>query len=155
MLFRSDERAPGRMASFELWDDFVRQSVVWVGRGIGAGKFADPMDAVITAQLMDPEQESLGDMLRAWRHVFGEMTVSSAEIIRRLKENAGFAVIPTGPEQDLQDALNGFSSRATDSAKSLGRILKYRVGRIIRGLKLEKVKDNRTNTNNWRVVEVG
>nr|ADI22973.1 hypothetical protein [uncultured nuHF2 cluster bacterium HF0500_39O04] len=53
------ERAPGRMASFEKWDDIVRQAVAWVGREIRPGEFGDPMNAVFTAQSGDPEQETL------------------------------------------------------------------------------------------------
>ena len=108
------------------------------------------MNAVIAAQTTDPEQETLGDMLRAFREAFGGSSVSSAEIIRRLNnfENQ------SGPERDLREAFNEFSPRATESAKSLGRVLKYRVGRIVGGLRLEKVQDKHTNTSRWRVVEV-
>ena len=104
-----------RMASFELGDDFVRQTVVWVGREIRPGEFADPMDAVIAAQTMDPEQETLGEMLRAWRIVFGDVSISSAEIIRRLGEFENSLGSLVGPEQDLRDSFNEFSDRAGDS----------------------------------------
>ena len=64
--------AEGRMASFEDWDDLVRQPVAWAGREICPGKFGDPMDAVIAAQADDPELETLGLVLCAWQEVFGD-----------------------------------------------------------------------------------
>ena len=36
----------------------------------------------------------------------------------------------------------------------LGRVLKYRAGRIVGGRLLERIPDKHTNVNRWRVVEV-
>jgi len=146
------ERAPGRMASFEMWDDIVRQAVAWVGREIRPGQFGDPMNAVFTAQSGDPEQETLGEMLLAWRELFGGDPVSSGEVLEVVSPVYGFQ--PTGSEVSLRDCLREFSERAIVSKKSLGRALGYRVGRIVGGLKLEGNKDPHTKTNLWRVVEV-
>jgi hypothetical protein len=149
------KRAQGRMASFELWDDFVRQPVAWVGHDIRPGEFADPMDAVIAAQSTDPDQETLGEMLRAWRIIFDGNPVSSAEIISQLTDDEGKLDILYYPKQNLRDCFNEFSDRATGSAKSLGRVLKSRVGRVVGGQRLEMVKDKHSNTNRWQVVDVG
>ena len=58
-------RAEGRMASFEAWDDLVRQTVCWIGAEIAPGEFGDPLDLVRRSQGSDPEQESLFALLEA------------------------------------------------------------------------------------------
>lgn len=153
-LTSNSERASGRMASFELWDDFVRQAVVWVGKEIRPGKFADPMDAIIAAQSADPEQETLGEMLQSWLDIFGENSVTSAEVVKRLRDYGDSFGSLDEPQERLRDSINEFSDRATVSPKSLGRVLKYRVGRIVGGLRLEMIQDKHSNTNRWQVVIV-
>ena len=153
-LNSNTKRASGRMASFEVWDDFVRQTVAWVGRDIKPGEFGDPMNAIIQAQTTDPEQETLGDMLLAWSELYENRPVSSAEIVKQLSTDDSMHIRQTGALQDLRDNLCEFSDRATASPKSLGRVLKYRAGRIVGGRLLEQITDKHTNVNRWRVVEV-
>jgi len=64
------ERAPGRMASFEKWDDFVRQAVAWVGWEIRSGQFGDPMNGVFIAQSGDPEEVPYAADYRAARSLW-------------------------------------------------------------------------------------
>ena len=66
-------RAEGRMASFEAWDDLVRQTVCWIGTEIAPGEFGDPLDLVRRAQGSDPEQESLFALLEALDAVFASV----------------------------------------------------------------------------------
>ena len=47
-------RAEGRMASFEAWDDLVRQTVCWIGTEIAPGEYGDPLDLVRRAQRQRP-----------------------------------------------------------------------------------------------------
>ena len=112
------------------------------------------MNAIIQAQSTDPEQETLGDMLRAWSELYGNRPVSSAEIVKQLSTDDSMYIRQTGALQDLRDNLCEFSDRATASPKSLGRVLKYRAGRIVSGKLLERIPDKHTNVNLWRVVEV-
>jgi hypothetical protein len=65
------DRAVGRMASFEDWDDIVRQTVVWVGTTVAPGQYGDPMDLVREAQAADPSINALGDLLRVLGDCFG------------------------------------------------------------------------------------
>ena len=58
-LCATSPKADGRMASFELWDDLVRQTVCWIGCDVAPGEVDDPMALVHAAQANDPEQESL------------------------------------------------------------------------------------------------
>ena len=147
-------QADGRMASFEAWDDYVRQTVCWIGNDLQPGGFGDPMESVISKQINDPEQETLGEFLEAFLTLFRNDTVTSTEILNRIKAYADPYAGPSAPVQNLRDCLNEFNPRATESSRSLGKVLKYRLGRVVRGLRLETVLDTQTNTNRWKVVKI-
>ena len=53
----AQKRAPGRLASFEAWDDLVRQTVCWADSALRPHEFGDPMDLVREAQAADPEAD--------------------------------------------------------------------------------------------------
>ena len=110
-------------------------------------------------------------MLRSWLSLFSTKLITSADIIKTINGSSGSQEpfdqqlrrklrgvkafkARSNEVQILRDSLYEFNDRATDSAKSLGKVLKYRVDRIVGGLRLEKKQDKRTNTNRWRVVEV-
>ena len=76
-------RAEGRMASFEAWDDLVRQTVCWIGAEIAPGEFGDPLDLVRRAQGSDPEQESLFALLEALDDVFASGWFTAREACQR------------------------------------------------------------------------
>ena len=153
-LMLNSRQAEGRMASFELWDDYVRQTVCWVGKELQPGKFSDPMESVINAQVNDPEQETLGEFLEAFVALFGGSAVTSSEILNRIKVSE--SAFSTSSEQirSLRDCLNDFNPRATESARSLGKVLKYRLGRVVRGMRLETALDTQTKTNRWKVIKI-
>ena len=138
-------RAPGRMASFEQWDDLVRQAVAWVGRNIRPGEFADPMGAVVKAQAADPEQAVLGAFLAAFHEEFGGDWVTAVNLIDACR------ISPSPLKSALAD-LNG--GREPSSPQSVGRILGYRRDRIVDGFRLEAIDDRRAGSKLWRVVIV-
>ncbi len=146
-------RAKGRMASFEEWDDYVRQTVAWVGREFPDLGVADPMKAVMTAQVSDPEQETLSAMLAAWQAVFGIQSVSSKDALTELNSNLDQTLLP--PKVVVRGALEELNSgRPVTSAQLLGRVLGYRKGRIVNGRRMEAKVDTATNQKLWRVVDV-
>lgn len=83
--------AKGRTASFEQWDDLVRQPICWMakhvanavaqGEGEGLPALADPVEAAARAFEKDPETNKLAAMLEAWSEAFGTTptSVNSAE----------------------------------------------------------------------------
>lgn len=148
------QRAQGRMASFELWDDYIRQTVAWVGRVVCPGEFSDPMDVVTIAQTKDPEQESMHELMGALYKTFGSEPVTSRAVLDAY--NHSVFEDHAESEQNLHDAINEFSqgNRVT-SVKSLGRILSYRTDRIVGGYVLRKVghKNNKKGIS-WRVEQV-
>ena len=143
------ERATGRMASFELWDEFIRQAVAWVAREICPDEFTDPMNAVIEAHATDPEHEALSELFQAWRQKFGSEYIAAGEIYRIAKSD-----FPNDETNSIAEALIELSNgNAVTSAKSVGRILRYRLDRIVNGLRLEARDDKRKGSKVWRVVK--
>jgi hypothetical protein len=140
--------APGRMASFEIWDDLVRQSIAWINREVLPGQFADVMDAVDDAQSSDPEQDALYEVLCALRDCFGDRSFSAKEILAEI--NACFEHTNV-----LKDAISDVIGREIKSPRSLGRVLKFRTGRVVNGLSLDLApKDGHANSLRWRVKSV-
>ncbi|MEF8753238.1 MAG: hypothetical protein V5B60_04730 [Accumulibacter sp.] len=138
----------GRMASFEQWDDWVRQTVIYVDRALDPGKFGDIMEQVKANQANDPDQEALGALLRSWQMCFGENAVTAAEVLKEAHSPFNTADASAG---QLGAALEEFNPRGGDlSSKSLGRILKFRLDRVVGDLRLEQA-GQRDGTMLWRV----
>ena len=122
----------GKMASFEQWDAWVRQTVIYANE-LQPGMFGDVMDVVQANQAADPEQEALTALLDSWHDVFGSAKVQTAEVVKRATE--GFHA------SELREALEDFVPNGRLSTKSIGRLLKYRTGRICGGKRLECIGD--------------
>ncbi|MEW6489812.1 MAG: hypothetical protein AB1578_18125, partial [Thermodesulfobacteriota bacterium] len=153
-------RAPGRLASFERWDDLVRQPVAWVGREVAPGEFGDPMDAVTLAQDADPEQEALGRLLLAWKDVFADRPILVRELLDVYHDAARASrgvttVVVTDRERELAEALGEFKPpRGELTTKTLGRVLMYRKERLVGGLRLESAGKDRKDSTYWRVAGI-
>ena len=136
----------GRLASFEEWDAWVRHTVIYADE-LKPGMFGDVMDVVQTNQSVDPEQETLAALLSAWEQSFGIRAISVAELLAKATNYWG------GDEcKKLCEALEALTNadRRQLTAKSVGRFLAYRLGRIAGGRVLRKgpkVDDRQT----WRV----
>lgn len=139
--------APGRLASFEEWDDLVRQTVAWADKALMPGAFGDPMDLVREAQAADPEADALFALLDALRDRFmGEF--SAKDVLTAI--NATMSG-PGAIEAALIDLAGDGAAR---SAKSLGRVLKFREGRIVHGLRLSGRQDKASGARVYRVKTV-
>jgi hypothetical protein len=129
-------RAAGRTASFEAWDDLVRQTVCWIGAEIAPGRFGDPLDLVRRAQGSDPEQESLFALLAALDNVFSNRWFTAREACQRASRARSDHYAAAG-EKALAEALADIvGERLLASSKSVGRTLRFREGRIVFGLRL-------------------
>ena len=126
--------APGRLASFEGWDDLVRQTVVWANMALRPSEFGDPMDLVREAQTADPEADALFALLDALRDQFAGAEFTAKEVQTAAKTSSF--------DSPLELALRDLASdRALISTRSLGRVLKNREGRIVHGLRLTGWQD--------------
>lgn len=149
----------GRMASFEEWDDWVRQTVIYVDQVLAPGKFGDVMDQIEQNQASDPEQESLGALLTAWHGHFKNRWVKSKEVSDVCKKHSrysDFSCEENDPvvanEKALADALDDYRVGTKElNPKSIGKILKFRKDRIVSRLKLEYSQAMEA----WRVQSQG
>ena len=139
----------GRLASFEDWDAWVRRTVIYANE-LKPGMFGDVMDVVQANQSTDPEQEAWSSVLSAWEGLFGSKAITVAELLA-----AATVFMGDDKSKRLSEALEALTN--TDkrqlNAKSVGRYLGYRNGRISGGRVLEKgpkVDDRQT----WRVKVV-
>ena len=139
--------APGRLASFEDWDDLVRQTVVWADTALRPGEFGDPMDLVREAQAADPESDALFSLLVALHDQFAGREFTA----KNVQTEAKASMVQSPLELALLD-LSG--DRALSSVKSLGRVLKHREGRIVHGLRLTGRQDKNRGARIYRVKTV-
>jgi hypothetical protein len=140
--------APGRLASFEDWDNVVRQTVVWADRALEPGAFGDPMDLVKEAQATDPEAESLFAVLDALHDRFRQREFSAKDVQVATSSNVDAPA--------LRAALVDLAGeRLLTSAKSLGRTLRNREGRIVNGMRLVSRNDTSKGSHVFRVVVGG
>jgi len=134
--------ASGRLGSFEAWDDLVRQTVVWANTQLRLFEFGDPMDLVREAQAADPEVEVLFALLDALRNHFGCAEFRAKDVIAAC---GGFA------SEEIKRAIDGLAGQPVTSARSLGKILKYREGRMAQKLRLMGRFDKSKRVRMYRV----
>ncbi|HRD87493.1 MAG TPA: hypothetical protein PK752_04420 [Accumulibacter sp.] len=117
--------AEGRTASFETWDDLVRQPVVWISQfthDAGLPAFADPLSATKRAFEHDPETAKLRAILDAWADCFGSHPTTVAEAVSRATNNADDG------STALRDAIDEIASeRGTINRRILGRWIERHV----------------------------
>ena len=143
----------GRTASFEDWDDMVRQTVIYLNQTIAPNEFGDVMDKMVANQLEDPEQESFGDLLCAWHQLFGSKAVTAAEVLQKLNTVEAFTDLDS-LQHKFRQAIIELNPHFKNSPKSLGSVLRYRKGRIFEDMKLTS-PGLHDGTILWRVDIVG
>ena len=145
--------AKGRIASFELWDDLVRQPLCWLrermlesGRDLAdLPQFVDPADSIDRAASENPETSKLAALLNAWIASFGTTPTSPAQAIIKATE-------VFGAQSVLFDALDEIAGQNGKlNVRILGRWLERHAGQLCTGLRL--VLGNKTNgLKRWTVV---
>lgn len=131
--------APGRLASFEEWDDMVRQPVVWLSQQ-GIAGLCDPTTRLTEAAAADPDAMRLVLLARLWHENFG----SSAQAL-----NDVISCRPLG--EALKDVAT--DRRGDINTKMLAAYLRQRVDKIVDGYKFKRI-DGRSNTSLWQVAVV-
>lgn len=129
----------GRLASFELWDDLVRQCVIWLGSQ-GIRKFVDPVTRLSETAALDPDMARMSALACEWFAEFGDTPQQLKDIVQcgRLSEA-------------LRDVAQ--DRRGVNNTKILAAYLGKRVGKIVGGYRFEKI-NGRANTSQWRVVRM-
>ncbi|MBS3667275.1 hypothetical protein [Vreelandella boliviensis] len=155
--YRQSGAAPksGRLASFEDWDDMIRQPVAWLADQYDW--LTDPMDAIDASQAVDPEKEAHAALMLALRSLYGGKVFTSKSVMGAYKEHDKHR--DTYPEhtmepgmmqarRDLGECLEDLApGRLT--ARTIGRILSFREGRIVDGHRLKPLPS--TREKRWEV----
>jgi hypothetical protein len=145
--------ASGRIASFELWDDLVRQPLCWLKeRMMESGRdlkdlpmFNDPAESIDRAASENPETSKLAALLNAWIAAFGTTPTTPAQAIAKASQEFGSQSV-------LFDALDEIAGQNGKlNVRILGRWLERHAGQLCTGLRL--VLANKTNgLKRWTVV---
>jgi hypothetical protein len=155
----SPRATSGRLASYEEWDDRVRQAVLWLGmQGILPVSVADPVDVIERAKRSEPERMKLAAVLRAVHALYGDGRWRTAELMQVAttgeKDNAptgGPITIKTAQSDALCSALLEVAGdRGAINPKMLGRWIERKAGLHCEGVWFRKA-GIRSGNNLWRV----
>lgn len=170
----------GRLASFEDWDDMVRQTICWLAQQqqsklIPIGETAngdyfpelvDPMEAVNAAVKHDPFRERHGHLLKLIAIKYGAGNghgniFTTRQLVKdAVPDSHNFGVGPDFGVDDDREALSyllvevaGDPIRHVVNARSLGGYLSKHQDRIVDGLCLRKGTDKQ-NVATWWIEDV-
>lgn len=127
-------------ASFEVWDELVRQPVAWAAK-LQPDKYTDPAEALKEAVNNDPEKEVLGQIHKSIIHLMGEhLWFTARELCDEMKRVANVSGDPQREEaaETLHEILEGMATSGRVNSHSIGRVLSFRVDRIVDGCRLVK-----------------
>lgn len=146
----------GRMASFEQWDDWIRQTIIYIDREIAPGQFGDVIELVAVSQSNDPEQEVHGQLLVALYDIFGDRKFDAGEVAAAVDRGEQPLSIVEPSERALAEVMREFRrDRQVLTSRSIAKVLGNRKDRIVRGLRLIGVHDAYANMMRWCVEKLG
>jgi hypothetical protein len=129
--------ATGRIASFEEWDDLVRQTVAWLAQE-GIPGLCDPIARLTEAAAADPEAMRLAALAQQWHGKYGSVAQPLSDVI------------------DCRDLYGALKEVAADrrgdlNSKMLAAYLRKHLGKIVGGYKFERLQ-GRAHISLWRIV---
>lgn len=120
------------------WSDLCRNTLLWLG-------LPDPAESLRQQLVSNPDDETLGELLRAWHSLLGEQPITLRKLLQRAGNPGG------DPLMEALEDLPCDGNHGINRSK-LGWYLKKQAGRIVGGLKLENAHS--TERKAWRVVAV-
>ena len=145
------EHNQSRTASFEQWDDLVRQPICWMAR-MQPNWIADPMSNVEKAQEDDPARFDRYTLLTGLRELFGEQWFQAGDFAdyyvmekMPLYEKVKTALVSLAPRK---------SAEAPFTAQFVGTELRKHRDHVIEGIMLITERDARTKAAKWRIAVV-
>jgi hypothetical protein len=134
----------GRTASFEQWDQLVRQPIAWLS-GYLHDDLVDPLEAMRTGQAEDPEIDSWAECLHALDCNFSGRPFTAGEVLEIYNEvedhrrgRAGVAP-PTPVDVTIRETVTEAIPQGIVTAKKIGRYFFNRQDRIVRGVRLRRL----------------
>ena len=152
--FPAHTRLP--LNGFNLWDKWVRGSLIWLGR-------EDPVLSQQDVRDANPERQAHADMLEAWSAAFGGGKRKARDGVALASERSAPVTYPDGthvPGQllhpALRDAILAVAAGGPDrpDPKLLGEWLKSVAGRVLGGRSFKRGGDI-GGTATWIVVSSG
>jgi hypothetical protein len=147
-----------RLASFEDWDDWVRQTILWLIReDLAPVELADPTAGIELSMSVDADAQKHSNLLAAWFENFAANPRTTAEVIAHANLGQPFhpTPVPATPEARLYDAVAAVAldNRVLNTSR-LGRWLGKYKERILDGKKI--IHAGRAQGNQrWAVAQVG
>ena len=139
----------GRTASFEDWDDLVRQTVCWVATW--DKRFDDPLKATERTFEVDPETSKLTALLESWDMVFGNIAMTTGQVITQISASEILNPVLTPSLSALKEAVEEIALIGSRlNSRVLGRWIERNLDRRLNGLRL--VRGHKVNGNQtWSV----
>lgn len=137
--------ASGRMASFEAWDDLVRQCVAWVGELPISVSIDDPAKSALASASEDPARAALGAVLVAWRDAFGQRHVGAKEAWSRAFDDIDDSPALRNAIEVVADGDRQFR------VANLGRWLARHRGEVVNRLRFADSLDSHHKVKLWGV----
>ena len=126
------------LAGYKQWSAWVRQPLLWLG-------MADPAERVFEQLAADPDRETLGRLLHAWRAAFGN---SPAMIRDAVDKTNVFG------NEELHEVLREIcEERGQINRRRLGKWIARHQGRIVDGLRFERASGT-TSAEKWLAKSV-
>ncbi|MFQ5510059.1 MAG: hypothetical protein ACE5FN_12115 [Leptospirillia bacterium] len=128
------------LATYGVWSDLCRQPLLWLG-------MEDAAASVFESMAEDPDRDTLGRLLSAWRGVFDNRPAMVRDAVNR---SSGY-----NPEhEELKEVLHDIADeRGNINRRRLGRWIKRHEGRIVDGLKFTRAGGSRS-AEAWQVESV-
>lgn len=167
----------GRMASFEVWDDLVRQAVCWLASLQAAGqvpvgelstgevypRLVDPMQAVTEAVQADPARSQQSRLLGAWASEIGTgnarettLTARQLEQVHKPMNAMRSAVSAADRSETFYEVLKSLAGMPGGgiNTRSLGKLLSRFKDRVCGGYCL-RAGSMRQGVATWWLEDLG
>lgn len=128
------------VASYGQWSQWVRQALLWLG-------LPDPARRIFEQMEQDPERETLGRLLHAWRAAFD----TRPTMIREAVDRAPY----TPDASELREVLREIAEDHGEiNRRRLGRWIARKQGVIVDGLRFERASGT-TEAERWQIKSIG
>lgn len=125
------------LGSYGVWSDYCRQPLLWLG-------LSDPTDSIIEAMAEDPDRETLGRLLHAWKFCFGTGHAMIRDAVNKTYETSKVGT-------ELFEVISDIASDGKQiNRRVLGRWIKRYSNRIVDGMRFVKASGTRS-AEAWKV----
>ena len=137
-----------KLGSYEVFDDLVRQGVIWLGRE-GIAPVTDPAISIAKTRALEPELQRLTAFLTAVHAVMRDRKWRVAELIAKAKT----APITDDAGQTLHESLTLIAgdNYGRINVRILGAWITKQADRRCSGLRVERA-GIRDGNNRWRIA---